>query len=660
MIFIMNKIYAKWIFNYLPFILLATVFFSCSEKQSTHIKQTGVERDDSTRIYALADSIVGFSGISDSISCYERLKQFNDPYLAQKYPDAVFNAHVYTFMTSKYYAQTTDSLYFQNFYNRMIKLAERSKSSHFMAYCQLFRGRHLVKCERYDEAIPLYLSILPIFQEKKDNYAVGLIYKRIGLTYLNIYNDCDSAIKYISTAFYLTSDKVDKSLCYDNLVKLYFKTQQFDSLRAFVEMIKKPVAFWRPDGNNPTWSYYHAYLYAYTDSGSVDSVMKYLNPFMSFYFGHPDEFYYRDLMLCLSSFCNSLLQKKEYHLLDSLIYITDQFESQNPEFLKLNSDFHFVCFRYYEGKQQHAEALRFLKKFNESKRLLNLDEQKNKIDLSRMSFRAEQARISERNAQIQKELKANQQLENQKIIRNTFFAGFIFLLILIAVLINRHKLKRSIEMEKMRSRLSRDLHDDIGSTLSSINIISRTAQRNLENSEEYKIKSALDKINERSQRLLDNMDDIIWNINPGNDTFEEVMSRMREYATSILEAKQIEYRFNFPKEAINCKLPMEIKNNMYLIFKEAVNNLAKYSQATLATLSLTIEDHEIVLVIQDNGIGIPTDNFKKGSEGILPRNSGGSGLRNMNQRAIEIKGELRIKSQPSKGTTLELILPRYC
>jgi signal transduction histidine kinase len=139
------------------------------------------------------------------------------------------------------------------------------------------------------------------------------------------------------------------------------------------------------------------------------------------------------------------------------------------------------------------------------------------------------------------------------------------LLLQIVVLINRNKLRRTVEMERMRSRLSRDLHDDIGSTLSSINILSRTAQTNLQQTHDEKTKASLDKINERSQRLLDNMRDIIWNINPGNDTIEEVMSRMREYATTILEAKNIEYTFNFPKEKMDCTLTMEVKNNMFLI-----------------------------------------------------------------------------------------------
>ena len=203
-------------------------------------------------------------------------------------------------------------------------------------------------------------------------------------------------------------------------------------------------------------------------------------------------------------------------------------------------------------------------------------------------------------------------------------------------------------MERMRSRLSRDLHDDIGSTLSSINILSRTAQNNLKQTDE-KTKAALEKINERSQRLLDNMSDIIWNINPGNDTIEEVMSRMREYATTLLEAKNIDYTFDFPKEKMDCKLSMEVKNNMYLIFKEAVNNLSKYSRCTNAKLSLTFDEKNIHLKIQDNGIGFNQDEIKHRG-----------GLSNMQHRAEEIKGLIKINSEPGKGTDVELTMPRYC
>lgn len=244
---------------------------------------------------------------------------------------------------------------------------------------------------------------------------------------------------------------------------------------------------------------------------------------------------------------------------------------------------------------------------------------------------------------------AKSELHLQKIIRNSFIAGFVLLLLLIAVLINRSKLKRTVEMEKVRNRLSRDLHDDIGSTLSSINILSRTAQNSIMTGSEEKTRTSLEKINERSQRLLDSMSDIIWNIKPGNDTIEEVMSRMREYVTTILEAKNINYIFNFPKEKLDCKLTIEVKNNLYLIFKEAVNNLSKYADATEARLTLAFDEKQIRLVVEDNG---------KGFDETTISHTGG--LRNMRHRAEEIKGSIIIATAPGTGARISLTMPRYC
>ena len=241
------------------------------------------------------------------------------------------------------------------------------------------------------------------------------------------------------------------------------------------------------------------------------------------------------------------------------------------------------------------------------------------------------------------------EISNQKLIRNLFVIGFILVILLVFFLINRAKLKRSIEMERMRNRLSRDLHDDIGSTLSSINILSRTAQSHLQHAGDDRTKSSLEKISDRSQRLLDNMSDIIWNIKPGNDTIEEVMSRMREYATTVLEAKNINYMFNFPKEKMDCKLTMAMKNNLYLIFKEAVNNLSKYSGATNALLSLTFTEKQMRLAIEDNGKGFDMEQL-----------SHKGGLLNMRQRAEDIKGTIDIVAAPGKGVSIVVVMPRYC
>jgi signal transduction histidine kinase len=203
-------------------------------------------------------------------------------------------------------------------------------------------------------------------------------------------------------------------------------------------------------------------------------------------------------------------------------------------------------------------------------------------------------------------------------------------------------------VHKERQRLSRDLHDDIGSTLSSINIISKMVLRNETLEQDEKLKSSIKKISERSQRLLDSMSDIVWCINPANDSLEEILSRMRLYATTILEAKGIDYIINFPDENAGFKLSLDAKNNMYLIFKEAVNNLSRYSGASKANLSLTFDEKIIHLKIEDNGKGFNEDEIKHRG-----------GLDNMQYRAKEIKGVIKINSVIDIGSVVDLRIPRY-
>jgi signal transduction histidine kinase len=210
----------------------------------------------------------------------------------------------------------------------------------------------------------------------------------------------------------------------------------------------------------------------------------------------------------------------------------------------------------------------------------------------------------------------------------------------------QQKLEHELQINNVRFAISRDLHDDIGSTLSSINILSRTAQRPMQDGNDEKKQAALEKISERSQRLLSSMNDIIWNINPGNDTADELLSRIREYATAVLEAKSIEYSFIF-NVTESMKLPMQLKSNFYLVCKEAVNNLIKYSGCTKAIISLSIDDTIVTLGIEDNGQGFDIDSLKhKG------------GLLNMQHRANEMKGDLHIQSEIGKGTKVSLVV-RY-
>jgi signal transduction histidine kinase len=165
----------------------------------------------------------------------------------------------------------------------------------------------------------------------------------------------------------------------------------------------------------------------------------------------------------------------------------------------------------------------------------------------------------------------------------------------------------------------------------------------MEEKDEVKLIASLEKIGERTQTTLDNMNDIIWSIKPGNDTLSDVLSRMRDYAGTILEAGGIPYSIEFPDIKTDLNLPLGLKNNMFLIFKEAVNNLAKYSRSTKASIRLSIDEKKISVFVEDNGVG-----FDAGTD------SKGNGLTNMKRRAEESNAQLNITSHVGKGTIVEL------
>lgn len=223
-----------------------------------------------------------------------------------------------------------------------------------------------------------------------------------------------------------------------------------------------------------------------------------------------------------------------------------------------------------------------------------------------------------------------------------WFKTYVMLAVLLVVYyIYRIRLKRTIEIEKMRVRISRDLHDDIGSTLSSINILSRATLSAKGKDPGLNADETLKKINSMSQNMLDSMDDIIWSIKPENDSGSSILTRMREYATQILDASEIDIAFDFDERIDSITLSMECKRSLYLIFKEAVNNLVKYSRSEKAWLKIGLKNDLIEMRIEDTGIGFNANDVKSGN-----------GILNMKKRAADVNAELIIESTVGKGTNL--------
>lgn len=214
--------------------------------------------------------------------------------------------------------------------------------------------------------------------------------------------------------------------------------------------------------------------------------------------------------------------------------------------------------------------------------------------------------------------------------------------------LHRLRLERVLQIEKVRSRLARDLHDDMGSTLSTVNILSNIA---LQQSplDEKSSKEYMSTINSSTGQMMEAMDDIVWSINPVNDSMAKVLARMKEVAGAVLEPIQVEYRFQTDEEVMNIYFSMESRREIFLIFKEALNNIVKYAHCKNVLFTLRKEGTEFRLTIEDDGKGFA-------SESRTP-STRGNGLKNMKKRAENINGSISISSEPGRGTRLTLSMP---
>ena len=166
-------------------------------------------------------------------------------------------------------------------------------------------------------------------------------------------------------------------------------------------------------------------------------------------------------------------------------------------------------------------------------------------------------------------------------------------------------------MQQVRNRISSDLHDDIGSRLTNIQILSALSEQQLEQPEQASV--YLHRIVNEVQTSGEALDDIVWNINSKNDSGEELAARMRRYAAEIFESDHMQCDMKVNDNMSVIELSMEKRRDLYLVFKEALNNILKHSQASTVNIELLAQDNKVLMHIEDNGRGFDVDNPATGT-----------------------------------------------
>ncbi|CAN5553879.1 hypothetical protein BH10BAC2_BH10BAC2_40800 [soil metagenome] len=247
-----------------------------------------------------------------------------------------------------------------------------------------------------------------------------------------------------------------------------------------------------------------------------------------------------------------------------------------------------------------------------------------------------------------------QQKELQAAVISRQQNGILLLLItivaaaiIIALFFNRYQLNKKIESQRVlmneRVRISRELHDDVGSTLSGISMYSHLTKEHIKQSNFTEVEKSVTVMQQSAGEMVNKLNDIVWLINPEQDSLQKLVQRLEEYAREMAMIKNMQVKVTVPVNLNTIELPIEPRRNIYLFCKEAINNAVKYSNASVLKLTIRESGGQLEFCVTDNGKGFDAATIKRGN-----------GLNNIQKRADEIGAKLILLSKQNEGALLSM------
>ena len=523
-------------------------------------------------------------------------------------------------------------------------IAERlplRKPSYFNVYLSTYQASTYYYTGLSRMALQESERVKRIATELNDSVLIGTGYNLIGLSYMNL-DSIEQAIPQFLEGIkytrqppyaidYFTSSKPHHM--YGNLAECYLKLGMYEKAKAAAITSKKLATdiSWMRGAAVAA----NALGLAYARSNNIDS---------AFYFereaiaisrnaGQPDV-----TLVSYSALAECFLLKKQFDSVSSLLnrgfqllrdkpYLNDQFVKQF-----LND-----VIRMSPAIQQPGMQLLALRLKDSIATVLA---KKNDAQISMLVKGSVANETRAANLEVA-EARSKQSLTNTRLILALVALGSMIILFF---LYRRYQVRQLREME-IRNRISRDLHDDIGATLSSIQIYGELAGSTLEKDAGHS-KKMIGEMTGQTKELMGRMSDVIWSMKPAEDDKNSLTSRVKNYSSELLTPKGIVCEFDIDEPAASRITNPVIRKNILLIVKEAMNNIAKYSRADKATVSLLPQGKNILLSITDNGIGFSNSGEQKGN-----------GLENIRKRSNDLGGSCKILSEPGKGVNITCSFP---
>jgi signal transduction histidine kinase len=213
---------------------------------------------------------------------------------------------------------------------------------------------------------------------------------------------------------------------------------------------------------------------------------------------------------------------------------------------------------------------------------------------------------------------------------------------------HRYRVAQLLNLERMRTAIATDLHDDIGASLTQIAILSEVAR--VGTSGRRPPGEPLERVAALAREVVDSMADIVWSIRSEPHGMDSLIARMRQFALDLLGSQGIEFHLKTSPGADNIELSLQERRQLLLMFKEAVHNAARHSHCASVVAELAVSDRELMLTVNDNGEGLDR-------EKMAPKLSGGTGVPSMRSRAESLGGRMELLSEPGLGCTVAIHLP---
>jgi signal transduction histidine kinase len=479
-----------------------------------------------------------------------------------------------------------------------------------------------------DEALEKYFASLKIKQEIGFKIGMGNSYNNIG----NIYQkqgNYEEALKNHFAALKIREEighKYGIAGSYNELGKIYLDKGNYPEARKYLE---KGLALAKKINRKTR------IRNSYKSLSKLDSIAGNFAQALE---------HYKMFALYKDSLFNDKSDKRIAQL--NIQYET---EKKDKEIELLNKDNEIKALQLDKQKASFL-ATRLEAEKNQNELLLQNNLQQLDIADKQKALEQQQADAKIKETQLELSNKENElkaeQLERQKLIQKVMIAGTVLLLLVGLLLYRSLRLRKKLEKQEAiiqeRKRISADLHDDVGSGLSRIMLLSEMVKNEAQIPE---ARNDAEKISSISQELSSNISEIIWALNSNNDYMKNTVAYIRHYAAEYFDNTPVNLKVTTPDEINDIPIRNENRRNIFYTVKEALHNIIKHAKATEARMDFAVEDNILSVVIQDNGIGMP-----KGEN-----NPFGNGLKNMYQRMKNSNGEMKIENH--QGTKIKLSLP---